>query len=229
MNLLTAKNLFFTKNSQFILNDITFTMLPSEITCLLGSNGSGKSTMLKCVAGVEPLSFGTLSLNGELIQNFSDKKRAHLVGWLPQHLNRPYSMTVQEFLSVKHPHYFTAACDMFEVLPMRDKLIEDLSGGEWKRCQLAWLSQQNFKVILMDEPDSALDMRFKKTLIRFCKESVKKNNAIILVATHDIDFAREIATSVYALWEGRLVWKSPACDFWKSPVIDKIFSTKVFT
>lgn len=228
---LEAKNIFFEVNKSLILSNINFVFAPREIVCLLGNNGSGKSTLLKLCAGILKPSSGEMRINKTNILQISNSKRSNIIGWQPQNLERPFHMSVSEFFALTpvgsrvqnpFPHnYF-----QLDGLMFRD--IATLSGGEWKRAQLTRLWQTQCPILLLDEPDSDLDLRHKKLLAFLCKKYVQENNATLVVATHDIVFAKEVATRVCAISQGRLVWDSGENEFWKSKVINKIFSTKVY-
>ena len=75
----------------------------------------------------------------------------------------------------------------------------------------------------MDEPDSDLDLKYKYLLIEYCKNYVKENKAILFLITHDLNFAKNIATKICALKEGLWVWDSNAMNFWDSKIINKLY------
>lgn len=222
-----------------LLKNISCEFSGPQIICLLGNNGSGKSTLLKICAGILEPSQGTVFLNDQNIFQLDRKQRARDIVWQPQNLRRPYQMTVSEFMELTSPtqngylvssSYFSfqEALQAFEIEEFKNQNVENISGGEWKRVQLARIWQSNYKLVLLDEPDSDLDLRHKKKLVHFCQQYVLKNNAVLIIATHDIIFANELADTVCALANGYLVWNSKSDDFWKTKVVNKVFSTKVF-
>ena len=228
-HLFNATNLNFSEKETSILKNICFSFQAGQIICILGNNGSGKSTLLKVCAGILTPSSGVVTLNNEDIYSLKDEARAKLIGWQPQNINRPYNMSLLEFMDLTPSSHQQELLDLFEVSQFSNKNIDTLSGGEWKRGQLARLWQTNCKVMFLDEPDSDLDLRHKKKLVHYCKDYVQKNNAIMVIVTHDIVFAREVADKICALSDGYLVWNSNSTEFWKTKVINKIFSTKVYS
>ncbi|MES2614720.1 MAG: ABC transporter ATP-binding protein [Bdellovibrionota bacterium] len=223
-----AVDICYAVNNKVILKNINFFFQTGQIICFLGNNGSGKSSLLKICAGITQSNCGNIILNDKNISHLSDKQRANFVAWLPQNLSRPYNMSFSEFMELSKHSNKLKSLKLFDVDAFQKKDIATLSGGEWKRCQLARLWETSCPVLLLDEPDGDLDLKYKRGLIQLCKDYVQKNNAIIFVVTHDIVFAREVADTVCALSEGRLVWNSNSHEFWNSKVINKIFSTKVF-
>ncbi len=248
-NFLNVSRLCFAEDNFTLLKNINFSITGGQIVCLLGNNGSGKSTLLRLCAGLLKPSYGDIFLNDLDIFKLQDEERAKLIAWLPQNLSRPYSMTQSEFMDLTQLPVSScmssrglptsSPCltggsnlekflELFEVERFKYKQISTLSGGEWKRTQLARLWQTNCRFMLLDEPDGDLDLRHKKKLSRLCKQYVHQNNTIMLIVTHDIVFAREVADKIFALADGHLVWNSHQSEFWNSKIINKIFTTKVF-
>jgi iron complex transport system ATP-binding protein len=222
------ENLSYTQEKNNILKSIHFSYETGDIVCGLGNNGSGKSTLLKIAAGLFKPSCGNVMLNGNNIFQISEANRASLIGWQPQNIERPFQMTLDEFMQLTPSPNQQKYLEQFEVDHLKSKNINTFSGGEWKRAQLARLWQTKAPLLLLDEPDSDLDLRHKKKLAQFCKDYVQENKAILLLVTHDIIFARAVATQIIALSHGSLVWNSKATDFWDTKVINKIYSTKVY-
>jgi iron complex transport system ATP-binding protein len=226
-HLFSLNDVHYQKEGIHLLKNINVNFAEGEIVCLLGNNGSGKSTFLKLCAGLLNLNNGSVAYNNININTLSLEDRAKFIGWLPQVMMRPFNFSLSHFLRLSQNTPFEEHKDIFEVKHLKNKNINRLSGGEWKRGQLERLWHSYPKIMLLDEPDSDLDLRYKNKLIELCKDYAFKNKAIILVATHDIVFARELATRVCALSKGYLVWNSPQADFWHTQVIQKIFSAKV--
>jgi ABC-type cobalamin/Fe3+-siderophores transport system ATPase subunit len=213
-----------------ILRNISFEFEASGIICLLGNNGAGKSTLLKTCAGILEPDFGALSLNQLNVHHMDEKQRAQKIGWLAQSLARCEDVSVHEFMNLSSSHFLEESklLNLFDLSKLRHQDILHLSGGEWKRLQLARLWKEKSQILLLDEPDSDLDPYYKKKVIKLCKQYVKENNAIVLVSTHDIFFAREIATRICVMSNGLLVWNSEASEFWNSDVIRSVYGANFF-
>lgn len=213
-----------------ILRNISFEFAMPGIICLLGNNGAGKSTLLKTCAGILEPDFGTLSFNQLNVHHMDEKQRAQKIGWLAQSLVRCEDLSVHEFMNLSSLSFFEESelLNLFELSKLKQHDILNLSGGEWKRLQLARLWKEKPQILLLDEPDSDLDPYYKKKVVKLCKQYVKANNAIVLVSTHDIFFAREIATQICVMSNGLLVWNSEASEFWNSDVIRSVYGTNFF-
>ncbi len=232
---INAFNLAYQWNSsKIIFRNVQFSYQEGDIICLLGNNGAGKSTLLKICAGILKPSQGSLAIlqNGKVLKE--NDKIIKMLSWLPQQLNRPEHFSVKEFLALQsifserklldvQENFIYRELKKFDIAHLYEAELKQLSGGEWKRVQLARIWLQEAKIIFMDEPDSDLDLKYKHLLIEYCKNYAKENKAIIFLITHDLNFARNIATKICALKDGLWVWNSHADKFWDSKIINKLY------
>ncbi|WP_186646260.1 ATP-binding cassette domain-containing protein [Fluviispira vulneris] len=233
-----AEKLFYSVlNKKTLLKDINFEFNEGEIICFLGNNGAGKSTLLKICAGVIEPTYGNVFINKEKINNINSLCRSRIISWLPQSLARAENFNVEEFLllerddninilqklNIEFSFDFSSVLRDFDIASQAKKEIILLSGGEWKRVQLARIWQRKSKILILDEPDGDLDLKHKINLIEKCKDYVVKNKAIIFIATHDIHFAKMIANRICALNNGVLTWNSKADIFWNLNILKKLY------
>ncbi len=233
-----VKTLFYLDyNRKTLLKDINFEFNEGEIICFLGNNGAGKSTLLKICAGVVEPSYGQVSINQEKISNINNLYRSRMISWLPQSFTRAENFNVEEFLLLERENNikflqksnnefsidFSSLLRDFDIASQAKKEIILLSGGEWKRVQLARIWQRKSKILILDEPDGDLDLKHKINLVEKCREYVVKNKAIIFLATHDLHFAKMIANRICALNNGVLTWNSEADIFWNLNILKKLY------
>ena len=232
---INAFNLAYEWNSsKIILRNVQFSYQEGDIICLLGNNGAGKSTLLKICAGILKPTLGSVAViqNGKILAE--NDKIIKTLAWLPQQLNRPEHFSVKEFLTLQDVHsirkhllvqesFIFKVLNAFEIAHLYEAELKQLSGGEWKRVQLARIWLQEANIVFMDEPDSDLDLKYKYLLIEYCKNYVKENKAILFLITHDLNFAKNIATKICALKEGLWVWDSNAMNFLDSKIINKLY------
>lgn len=212
-----------------LICNMSFEFQGPQVICLLGNNGAGKSTLLKACAGILKLDSGALFLNQTKVSQMSTQRRSEEIGWLAQNLVRCENMRVHEFMELNfcHPDV-PSILNLFGLNSFLKTEISLLSGGEWKRLQLARLWQRPYSILLLDEPDADLDPYHKRKLVDLCKKYSQEQYAIVFVSTHDIFFAREIATQVCVVKDGLLVWDSPADEFWKSNVLRNVYGADLF-
>lgn len=212
-----------------LVRNICFDFQGPQVVCLLGKNGAGKSTLLKVCAGILNPDSGQVFLNQTPMSWMSSQRRSEEIGWLAQNLVRCENMRVHEFMELNfcHPDV-SSVLNLFGLNSFLKTEISSLSGGEWKRLQLARLWQRKHPILMLDEPDAELDPYHKQRLVSLCKDYTQKQSAIVFVSTHDIFFAREIATQICVLNGGLLVWNSPAREFWASNVLDHVYGSDFF-
>lgn len=230
---------YASKMNKILFQNVCFEYSGGDIICLLGNNGAGKSTLLKVCAGIlEPTYGEILFTNGSGIL-LNDLRKENLLSWLSQYLQRPENFNVVEFLSLnerscynnsglskKNKIDFQAILRDFDLLHLEKRELIELSGGEWKRVQLARIWAEKAKILFLDEPESDLDISHKQQLIHKCKQYAQQNNSTIFMTTHDLFFAKEVANKICALSEGLWVWNSDADIFWKSNIIQKLYGIR---
>ena len=194
----------FGKNE--VLKGIDLSFSKPGITAVLGPNGSGKTTMLKCVLGMVIPSGGAITVNGEKIKNkwtYRDQ-----IDYLPQIARFPENLTVQELLSMIKDLRSRSANDdelinLFDLHPFLDKKLGTLSGGTRQKVNIVQAFMYDSPILILDEPTVGLDpvsLIQLKELIRGEKEKGK----IILLTTHIMSFAEEMADNVVFMLEGNI-------------------------
>jgi len=227
------------KSGKILFRNVSFEFTGGDIICLLGNNGAGKSTLLKVCAGLLEPSYGQVSLlksQDDLLKSHKNRKS---ISWLPQQLIRPENFNVIEFISLsdflnRNTSYLSNELSIdydnilrdFDLMHLKNTELVDLSGGEWKRVQLARIWASKAKVLFLDEPESDLDARHKHDLIYKCKLYARENQSIIFITSHDLFFAREIANKICALSDGLWVWNSDSDFFWRSNILQKLYGIR---
>ncbi len=212
---------------QEVLKGITLSVMPGEVMCLLGPSGSGKSTFLRCINHLEKINAGRLAVDGELVgyRQVGDKlhelreseiarKRAE-IGMVFQHFNLFPHMTALENVTcapvrVKKAPRAAArarAGELLERVGLHDKLDcypAQLSGGQQQRVAIARSLAMEPKLMLFDEPTSALDPELVGEVLAAMKE-LARDGMTMIVVTHEMGFAREVADSVVFMDAGVVV------------------------
>ena len=224
MSLLEAKNIGKVFGNKKILNEISFNMNENEIVCLLGPSGAGKSTLLRCLAWLEKFDVGSLSLNQKEIIN-ADKKvnKKNL-----DILRNSVGFVFQDFNLFPHFDVYKNICDAairikkfnakevyneadillkrFGLYEKRNSYIHKLSGGQKQRVAIARALILKPEIIFFDEPTSALDYELKKDIILILKDILHdKKVKSMLIVTHEILFAKEIADKVIFIDRGNII------------------------
>jgi ABC-type cobalamin/Fe3+-siderophores transport system ATPase subunit len=235
-----ANDLAYATNfSKILFRNVNFEYFGGDIICLLGNNGSGKSSLLKVCAGLLEATYGKLHIQYTHKIYSNHYTENNIMSWLPQQLGRPADFNVIEFLNLsgifinknkvlynKNLIDYSSILRDFEVSHLEKRELIELSGGEWKRVQLARIWAKKARILFLDEPESDLDISHKLGLIERCKLYALQNNSIIFIATHDLLFAKEVANKICALSDALWVWNSEADVFWGANIIQKLFGVR---
>ena len=197
------------------VSDATFSLAEGEIGCLLGPSGCGKTTLLRAIAGFEPLTSGTISLHGEHIstakQTQAPEERA--VGMVFQdfalfpHLNVRDNIAfgLNKLSSSEKTQRVLEMLDLVSLVSVVERFPHELSGGQQQRVALARALAPNPQILLLDEPFSNLDAELRTQLAAEIRILLKKNKVTALLVTHDQDEAFAMADKIALLNAGKIV------------------------
>jgi ABC-type polar amino acid transport system ATPase subunit len=206
-----------------VLKQISVGVESREVVCIIGRSGSGKSTLLRCINFLEEPSFGTIEVDGLKVDaNAKGKERRQLIhdlrlktGMVFQEFNLFPHMSVLENVlegpvTVKGMDRAKALelaeqnLDSVGLLFKKDEYPNRLSGGQKQRVAIARALTMEPKVMLFDEPTSALDPELIGEVLNVMKK-VAKDGMTMLVVTHEMGFAREVADRVLVMAEGEII------------------------
>lgn len=202
-----------------VLNNINLKVEDGEVLVLLGPSGSGKSTLLRCINGLEDIHSGEVQINGTVFNakrkpNLSGKKRAE-VGMVFQQFNLYPHMTALDNVSLalrkvkkmSKKEAKNVALPILKKVGLEDKIgcyPSQLSGGEQQRVAIARSLAMQPKVMLFDEPTSALDVELINEVLETMVQ-LSKDGMTMVVVTHELNFARRVATRLAFLEKGEII------------------------
>ncbi len=224
---------------QEVLKGIDLEVKPGEVMCLLGPSGSGKSTFLRCINHLEKIDAGRLAVDGELVgyREVADRlhelresevarKRAE-IGMVFQHFNLFGNMTALENVTcapirvkrVPREQARERGRELLGRVGLQDKLGDypsQLSGGQQQRVAIARALAMEPKLMLFDEPTSALDPELVGDVLEAMKQ-LARDGMTMIVVTHEIGFAREVADTVVFMDDGVVVEAGPPAEVLANP------------
>jgi len=212
-----------------VLRGIDLVVEPHEVVCLIGASGSGKSTLLKCVNLVEPIDSGRIVVEGEEItaRGVDANRVRQRIGIVFQAFNLFPHMTVCENITLAPREVLKldrataekralGLLERFGLLGEKEEYPDRLSGGQQQRVAIVRALAMRPGVMLFDEVTSALDPELVAEVLSVIKE-LADEGMTMLIATHEMSFARDIASRVCFLDEGRILEQGPPERIFTSP------------
>ena len=214
--MMQVKNLSFRyKGGGEVLKEVSFDLELGKFLAILGNNGVGKSTLLKCLNHILRPDSGQVILDGENLLAKSTREVARRVAFVSQSVPNT-QMTVHDVVMLGRRPYmkwgFTEAdhqivhdaMHRLDVEDMRGRFLNQLSGGEKQKVMLARALAQQPKVLLLDEPTSALDIQNQYQVLKIVREICHKDNRIAVVVIHDLNLALRFCDRFLLLKDGEV-------------------------
>jgi ABC transporter related len=192
-----AENISFAyKKEHLILNDISLEVNSGEIVCVLGPNGTGKTTMLRCLLGFNKPSKGKITIDGKQMHELGVKNRAKCLAYVPQYSSLSFPYTVKEVVLMGRTAYLSygmpfskvdydfaiKTIDRLGISHISDSLYNELSGGQKQMVLLARALTQDAKILIMDEPTANLDYSNQVKMLETIKQLVNEGYGILMTS-----------------------------------------------
>ena len=214
--MMEVKNLsYHYKGCSEVLKNVSFQMESGKFLAILGNNGVGKSTLLKCFNHILKPDSGEVILDGENLLKLPGREAAKKVAFVSQSVPNT-QMTVHDVVMLGRRPYmkwgFTEedhgivhdAMHRLDVEDMRGRFLNQLSGGEKQKVMIARALAQQPKALLLDEPTSALDIQNQYQVLKMVREICHKDNMIAVVVIHDLNLALRFCDRFLLLKDGEV-------------------------
>jgi polar amino acid transport system ATP-binding protein len=240
---LKVQNLSKSFKGKKVLKDINIQLDKGEVLAVLGQSGAGKTTLIRCINGLEQCDKGTIEIAGMNLCTDKDGKSIYTnkketgnirrnLGMVFQNFNLFPHMSVLEniieapinFLGISKDDAKENAIELLRLMGLEDKVDSypfELSGGQKQRVAIARACTLNPKIICFDEPTSALDPQLTEEIASIIK-NFAKNNMAVLIITHDMDFAKKVSDRVIFIDKGEIVEESSNEQFFENQKKDII-------
>lgn len=201
-----------------IVSGINMTLKPETFICLIGRNGTGKSTLLKTLAGLIPPLRGTIMVDGKDLRDLSPKEIAQKIGLVLTQAPDLPNTTLRELVAYGRLPYASwlgklrpadlqaadAAIEQLGITPLADRKINQLSDGERQKGMIARALAQGTKYLLLDEPSAFLDHESRLELMSLLVRLAHQEHKSILLSTHDLELAHQYADALWQIKDGAL-------------------------
>ncbi|WP_395658629.1 amino acid ABC transporter ATP-binding protein [Nocardioides sp.] len=212
-----------------VLDDVSLTVQPHDVVCLIGSSGSGKSTLLRCLNLLEGIDDGVITFEGREISDprVDPREVRSRIGMVFQAYNLFPHLTVLENCTlaprlvhgVRRPDAEARARELLERFGLLDQALKNpdrLSGGQQQRAALVRALCTSPTLLLLDEITAALDPELVGDVLSIVRAEAEAGTTMIL-ATHEMDFARDVATTVCFLDQGCILEQGPPSQIFTEP------------
>jgi iron complex transport system ATP-binding protein len=198
--ILRLEDIEFNYASRTILKDISFTLKSNEIIALLGPNGVGKTTLLKCINRILRIRSGTIFIGEYDLYTLGSRAIAREMGYVAQRSEAARLTVFDAVLLGRHPHmgFNAAKKDIMTVSAVLARLnlsnlslryIDELSGGELQKVCIARALVQEPRLLLLDEPTTSLDLKNQVEILKLIKEIVSGHEVSVIMSVHDLNMA----------------------------------------
>ena len=238
--MLTLQDVHFTIEDKKILDGVSAHFEPCKIHGIIGPNGSGKSTMLKNICRIWEPQSGTIFLQGKDYRTIPRKKLSALVTLVPQNTAIGFPVSVFDIVSMgRNPHHgrfegmkqadreiIEYALQQTGIYELRDRNVNELSGGEGQLAIIARALATEASLILLDEPTAELDIRHTLAIMAILSE-LKAQGKTILVTMHDLNLAKKYCDTISIIHRGRIFYSGAAEGAFSPDNIKQVFDVQV--
>lgn len=229
-----------------IVRDITMSIPQGKITAIIGPNGCGKSTTLKAVSRINPVSSGSITLLGKPVQEYSYKEFARKLAILTQSPQAPADITVRDLVAMgRFPYrsFFGGAAKEDQaciewalreanLIPFQHRALQTLSGGERQRAWIAMALAQKPQVLLLDEPTTYLDICHQLEVMKLLERLNRELGLTVILVLHDLNQAVQFAHYVVVMQQGTVVTCGAPGEVVDVALLEQVFRVRaesVFT
>lgn len=216
LTVMDVKDVYFGYGDDEILKGVSISLDGPGLVCILGPNGVGKTTFVKCLNKLLKPSSGTVTIDGMDIKGMSLLDLARLMAFVPNSSSSVFSISVAEMILMgRHPHagwritdedmdLVDHVIDALDLQNYADRDVREISAGQLQRVMIARGLAQEPKILILDEPTSNLDVKYQMDVMRFLKRYAREEGVIVIMVCHDLNVTAAYADRVVLMQDGRI-------------------------
>ena len=238
--MIETENLHFSFGEKEVLRGVSFALRDQGLTALLGCNGAGKTTLFRCMLGLLPNYTGSIRVGGRELKSYTARELASCIAYIPQFNYPAFNYTVLDmvlmgttpqvslFSSPGEEQILLAksAMEKLGIADLRDRGFTRLSGGEKQLVLIARALAQKAKILLMDEPCSALDFGNQNRVMQTVKRLAEEDYCVVM-STHHPQHALTYADRVIALSDGKILRDGSPDAVMDKPLMQTLYGLPV--
>lgn len=238
--MLEINKLYSGYNGIDIIKDISVNINKGENLCIIGPNGCGKSTLLKTIANIIDYR-GNIKIDNLEVSSLKRKELAKKIGLMSQISQIYFPYSVYDAVSIgryayndnlfgvskKDKDIILDCIDKVGLIDYKDKMINELSGGQLQRVFLARVFAQDPDIILLDEPTNHLDLKHQIELLENLNKWTKENNKVVIAVLHDLNLVQYIADNVLLLSDGMLIKYGKLNEVLNNDVLKQVYGLDI--
>lgn len=216
---LSCNNLSLKYGDVSVLDTVSLDLQIGKITSIVGPNGCGKSSLLRCLSRLEKPSQGEVLLHGHDIRRKNTREVARQLAFLPQNTSAPSGMRVVELVirgrtphqnplrqwSAQDQELVERALDQVGLSERANDLLEDLSGGQLQRAWIAMVLAQDTDILILDEPTTYLDLAHQRETLELVKQLQQDRQMTVVMVLHDINLAARYSDYIVAIKDRKIL------------------------
>jgi iron complex transport system ATP-binding protein len=201
------------RGTRMVADGMNATIRSGELTCLLGQNGIGKSTLLRTLSAFQPKLGGSVQVHGREIADYTDKELSKMIGVVLTEKPDVQNMTVTELVGMGRSPYtgfwgtltpadkqiVSESISLVAIEQLKDRMVHTLSDGERQKVMIAKALAQQTPVIYLDEPTAFLDYPSKVEVLQLLRRICSEAGKTVFLSTHDVELALQLADTVWLM------------------------------